>query len=93
MSEQLRKNKTYSPEYIATILELYSSGKSVQELAREYALPATTIRGWIKRKTPKFLVNNEPISEEKYRKLEKEKHQLELELEILKKAMGIFARK
>lgn len=93
MSGRGRKVTTYSKDYIDTILELHKCGKSVQELASEYALPKSTIRTWVKRKSPLFFKDNEPISEEKYKKLLKEKNQLELELEILKKAMGIFAKK
>jgi transposase len=93
MSEQVRKVTSYPKEFIDTIIELHLSGKKVDDIVREYALPKSTVRTWIKRKSPLFFKDNEPISEEKYKKLLKEKNELELELEILKKAMGIFAKR
>lgn len=88
-----RGQKQYTDEFKNTIVELYNSGKSLAELSSEYALSKSTITGWIKKNKPIAVDKDTTISAEEYKNLLKKNAKLEEELEILKKAMGIFARK
>ena len=88
-----RGQKQYTEEFKNTIVELYNSGKSLSELSSEYSLSKSTITGWIKKNTPVVVDKNTTITAADYQTMIKRNKQLEEENEILKKAMGIFARK
>jgi transposase len=88
-----RGQKQYTEEFRNTIVELYNSGKSLGELSREYALSKSTINGWIKKNEPMTVDKDTTITAAEYKAMLKKMAQLEEENEILKKAMGIFARK
>ena len=90
------------------VAELVLSGKTVREVADEYSLSLTTIRTWVKNKTPinvkedttnleeilKIKKENARLKEEnEILKIKKENARLKEENEILKKAMAIFATK
>lgn len=88
-----RGQKQYTEEYKNTIVELYNSGKSLAELSSEYALSKSTITGWIKKNKLISVDKSTTITASDYQAILKKNKQLEEENEILKKAMGIFARK
>ena len=88
-----RGQKQYTDEFKNTIVELYNSGKSLAELSSEYALSKSTITGWINKTKPVAEDKNITLTAEGYKNLLKKNAKLEEEIEILKKAMGIFARK
>lgn len=88
-----RGQKQYTEEFKNTIVELYNAGKSLAELSSEYALSKSTINGWIKKNKPIAVDKGTTITAADYQALIKKNKQLEEENEILKKAMGIFARK
>lgn len=88
-----RGQKQYTEEFKNTIVELYNSGKSLAELSSEYALSKSTISGWIKKNNPITVDKGCTITVADYQSIIKKNKQLEEENEILKKAMGIFARK
>ncbi len=71
---------------------IFISGKSVAELANEYGLVEQTIYKWKKLYAPTIEVDeNQTISMKEYKDFQKKMRELEMENEILKKA--IFARK
>lgn len=84
--------KQYTEEFRNTIVELYNSGKSLAELSSEYALSKSTITGWIKKNKPVAVDKDTTVTASEYKAMLKRMAQLEEENEILKKAMGIFAR-
>lgn len=88
-----RGQKQYTDEFKNTIVELYNAGKSLVELSSEYSLSKSTISGWIKKNKPIVVDKNTTITAADYQAILKKNKQLEEENEILKKAMGIFARK
>lgn len=88
-----RGQKQYTEEFKNTIVELYNSGKSLTELSSEYALSKSTITGWIKKNKPISVDNDTTITASEYQATMKKMTRLEEENEILKKALGIFARK
>ena len=88
-----RGQKQYTEEFKNTIVELYNAGKSLAELSSEYALSKSTITGWIKKNKIIAIDKNTTVTTAEYQAILKKNKQLEEENEILKKAMGIFARK
>lgn len=88
-----RGQKQYTDEFKNTIVELYTAGKTLAELSSEYAISKSTIIGWIKKNKPVAVDKNTTITAAEYQSMLKKNKQLEEEIEILKKAMGIFARK
>lgn len=88
-----RGQKHYTDEFKNTIVELYNTGKSLAELNCEYSLSKSTIVGWLKKNKPITVDKNTTITAADYQAILKKNAQLAEENEILKKAMGIFARK
>lgn len=88
-----RGQKQYTEEFKNMIVELYNSGKTLAELSSEYALSKSTITTWIKKNKPITVNKDTTISAADYQAMLKKMARLEEENEILKKAMGIFARK
>ena len=90
--------KTHAPypaEYRQQILELARSGRSAEELAKEFEPTAQCIRNWIKQdELDRGQRQDGLTSEEKAElvRLRKENKQLKLEREILAKAAAWFAR-
>lgn len=68
-------------EFQKKLVELVDSGRSVESLAREFDLPAQTIRNWVR-----------AALREENRRLQKEIRRMEMEIEILKKADAWFNR-
>lgn len=88
-----RGQNQYTEESKNTIIELCNSGKTLSELSSEYALSKSTITGWIKKNKPVTIDKDTTITGADYQAMLKKMARLEEENEILKKAMGIFARK
>ena len=42
----MAKNESYNDELKQTIIRLYNAGKKIQDLAKEYGLPESTVRYW-----------------------------------------------
>lgn len=84
--------KNYDEDFKKTIVRLYESGKKITDLSREYGLGRTNIRNWINKyqtitTSTGVVTNNGEIL-----KLKKELQQVQLENEILKKAVAIFSK-
>lgn len=86
-----KSRKTVELKMKKLIVEKLQNGESVQELAKRYAVGESSIYNW-SRKYGQVMVNNETTSE--YELIQKDKRikELESELEILKKALTIFAK-
>lgn len=88
-----RGQNQYTEEFKKTIVELYTSGKSLAELSSEYGISKSTITGWVKKVKPVTVDKDTTITAEDYQAMLKKMARLEEENEILKKAMAIFAKK
>ncbi len=44
-----RKYTNYDDDFKRMLVELVNSGKGINEVSREYGVPSSSIRGWIKR--------------------------------------------
>lgn len=75
------------------VVELYHSGRSVKELSSEYGVSEVPIYKWIKKYSPITTIDEEEMTLEDLKRMQKEMLRLKEENEILKKAMAIFAKK
>jgi len=82
--------KKYNEDFKKTIVELYHTGNSVKDLSSEYGVSEVTIYKWIKAYTP---VGDDALTPKEIAQIQKENLRLKQEIEILKKAMTIFAKK
>lgn len=70
---------------------LYRSGTSVNQLSSEYGVSEVTIYKWIKLHSP--IEGTNELTAAEVTAIQKENLRLKQEVEILKKAMTIFAQK
>ena len=82
----------YDEEFKKTIVSLYESGKKISELSREYGVGHTNIRNWINKYQKITTSTGETTNNDEILKLKKELQQVQLENEILKKAVAIFSK-
>ncbi len=88
---RIMSQKKYNQEFKQTVVELYRSGTSVSQLSSEYGVSEVTIYKWIKQHSP--IEGTQELTVSDVEAIQKENLRLKQELEILKKAMTIFARK
>lgn len=86
------KHKRYNQEFKQTIVELYRSGTSVSDLSSEYGVSEVTIYKWVKTWSP-IEGSSDGLTPADIAAIQKENLRLKQEVEILKKAMTIFAQK
>lgn len=87
-----KEYKQYDEEFKKTIVSLYESGKRITELSREYGIGHTNIRNWINKYQSITTSTGEITNNDEILKLKKKLQQVELENEILKKAVAIFSK-
>jgi len=87
-----RNKRKYNDDFKKMVVELYHTGSSLSTLNSEYGVSEVTIYKWIKALTP---VNGEEnsLTSQDITEIQKENLRMKQEIEILKKAMAIFARK
>lgn len=85
----------YPLEFRQKLIELVASGRSPEELAKEFEPSAQTIRNWVKRAEADGGKRRDVLTSaerEELTKLRRELKQVKLEREILAKATAWFAR-
>lgn len=87
-----KQYKNYDEEFKKTIVSLYESGKKITELSREYGVGRTNIRNWINMYQTITTSTGETTTNDEILKLKKELQQVQIENEILKKAVAIFSK-
>jgi transposase len=90
-----RTRPPYAPEFRQQLIELVRSGRTAEELSREYEPTAQTIHNWVKQADVDAGVRSDGLTTEErseLRRLKRENKQLRMEREILKKATAWFAR-
>lgn len=90
--DQKKNKRTYNEEFKKTVVELYHTGSSVRTLSSEYGVSEVTIYKWIKALSPVDGTEN-GLTPQDIAEMQKENLRMKQEIEILKKAMTIFARK
>lgn len=88
-----KEHKTYDEEFKKTIVGLCESGKKKSDLTREYGISYTNISDWLKKYGTITTSTGEITNNDEILKLKKKLHEIELENEILKKAVAIFSKK
>ena len=90
-----RTHQAYPPEIRQQMVELVQSGRTPQELAREYEPSAGAIRNWVVQHERDGGQRSDGLSTDErleLRRLRRENKQLRVERDILKKAAAWFAR-
>ena len=92
-----KKNQSaYTDEFREQIARLVQSGKSINQISKEYNLAKSTVHTWSEKykKTGSFRdADNRSEAETELIKLRKENKQLLMENDILKQAALIMARR
>ena len=88
-----KEHKVYDEEFKKTIVNLCESGKKKSDLTREYGISYTNISDWINKYGTITTSTGEVTNNDEILKLKKKLHEVELENEILKKAVAIFSKK
>ena len=90
----MSKKKYYSPEFKEEAVRLAESSGNKSQVARDLGIHATVIGKWQRQLQTEgkkaFPGHGKPRDEEMVR-LKKENYRLQQEVEILKKAVGIFS--
>ena len=90
-----RTNQAYPPEFRQQMVELVKSGRTPNELAREYEPSAGSIRNWVAQDERDEGQRSDGLSTDErleLRRLQRENKQLRTERDILKRAAAWFAR-
>ena len=86
--------KVYNTEFKQTIVSLYQSGKTVNELCAEFNISTSSVNRW--RKEFSDPQDSKPPIDSEYVKelnaLKKELKDIKLERDILRKAVSIFSK-
>ena len=86
-----KNQKSYTPEFKQQIVDLYNAGgTSYPQLER--GVNRSTLSNWVKQLSPIKVSEEETVTLEEYKALQKEIQRLKIENEILKKATAIFAK-
>jgi transposase len=87
--------RAYAPEFRAQMVELVRSGRSPEQLAKEFEPSANAIRKWAEQADRDAGLRSDGLTtkdREELRRLRRENRQLKMEREILAKATAWFAR-
>jgi len=90
-----RYRSAYAPEFRRQMIELVRSGRTPEELAREFEPTAQSISAWVKqaeRDAGKRADGPTSAEREELSRLRRENHRLRQERDILAKAAAWFAR-
>ena len=90
-----RTRTPYPPEFRRQMVELVRTGRTPEELSREFEPTAQTIHNWVKQSDLDAGIRSDGLTSEEreeLRQLRRENKRLRMEQEILKKAAAWFAR-
>jgi len=85
-------SKQHTEEFKKSIVHLYTNGKPEEEITKEYGVSRSSLFRWIRKYREIRLSDDEVLTAEDIRKMQKKIVELEEENLILKKAMAIFTR-
>lgn len=91
-----RHPRHFTDEFKRQIVDLYNAGKPKREIMDEYDLGKSTVERWIKSinatGSPRTACNRTP-EQNRILELERENRRLRMEVDVLKQAALIYARK
>ena len=84
----------YTPEFKQTLIDLHEKGHSFKELHEEYGPSLDTIRKWAQAATV-IAIDHQgtAVTNEQFKQLQKENRRLKEELDILKRAVVLLAKR
>ena len=83
----------YDESFKRNAVQLVDAGQRAAQVARDLGVPATQLYAWCKRyRTTPSAHGNAAHNQDETTRLRKELEETKMELDILKKAMSIFAR-
>jgi transposase len=86
-------NQQYDEAFKRSAVQLVESGQRGAQVARDLGVPANQLYAWCKRyRAAPSAHGNAAHNQDETTRLRKELEQTKMELDILKKAMSIFAR-
>ncbi len=86
-------NQKYDEVFKRNAVQLVESGQTGAQVARDLGVPANQLYAWCQRyRTRPSAHGNASQNQDETTRLRKELARAEMELDILKKAMSIFAR-
>lgn len=88
--------RRFTEEFKRQIVDLYNNGKPAHEIMAEYDLRKSTLRRWINAINAtgsSRAADNRTPEESRLIELERENRRLRMEVDVLKQAALIFARK
>lgn len=91
-----RHPRKFSEEFKRQIVQMYESGKPASEIYEEYDLCNSTLRRWVKgvrESGSTRACDNRATEEAELIELRRENKRLRMEVDVLKQAALIFARK
>ena len=92
MKKEYAKHNEEFKKMIVNLCET-SKDKTMSDIAREYGITRTSITNWRKKYGTIITSTGETTNNDEIIKLQKKNHELEQEVEILKKAVAIFSKK
>ena len=84
------KGTKYTQEFKESIVNLYHSGKTYDQIRKEYGVSHSALANWIKQFSEVRLDDDTILTAKQIKELQKRNAQLEEENLILKKAIAIF---
>lgn len=91
----MSKRPPYPPEFRSRMIDLVRSGRSPEDLAKEFEPCGQTIRNWVQQADRDDGLRHDGLSSQEWdelRRLRRENKQLREEREILSKAAAWFAK-
>jgi len=82
--------KHYDQEFKKTIVSLYESGKTIEELCSEFKISISSVNRW-RKEYGESKEDHSIEDKQRIKALEKELKSIKLERDILKKAVSIFS--
>ena len=92
MAKEYAKHDEEFKKMIVNLCET-SKDKTMSDIAREYGITRTSITNWRKKYGTIITSTGETTNNDEIIKLQKKNHELEQEVELLKKAVAIFSKK
>ena len=90
-----KRHRKYDADFKKEVLKMIESGRSVPDISQSLGIGSNLIYTWVKRSkasaATKFISSGLSLDEEKLA-MHKRIKELEMERDILKKALGIFSR-
>jgi len=84
--------RKYTDEFKEMVVELHKTGKPPCETMREYGLNSSVYYAWVNNKKT-VTVDDQKFTAKEVKDLKRENSKLKMELEILKKALALFAER